>query len=86
LVRSSNAASLILVGKGSAVPSHVRSRHVEKVNVDAIGWYADGRRDGPSNGPVARSRDTADAVQAGQGGGFRRAAKQHVGLIGDRDG
>jgi hypothetical protein len=76
---------LVRVGKGATVPAHIRTRHVEKVDVNPVGRYADGRRHGRRNGPVALDANTANTIQTGQCGRLRRAAKQYIGIIRDRN-
>jgi len=83
------ASPTTLTCERSPAPPDVGPIDVEEVDVDSVLRDAElGEQIGDGRGdlPVRILPNRADGVEAAEGGGLVRAAKNHVGLVGDRHG
>lgn len=77
---------LLLPGKSLTIPSHIGSRHIKKVDVNASRRNSKFSCHGGCNGSIAFHGNAPDAVQATQGRWFVASSKDYVCLIGNGHG
>lgn len=77
-----------LASKRTPRPSHIGSRHVKEINIDAVLVHREiGQqvRNGSLNRTIRFLGNGANRIQTTQGGGSITASKNDISLVSDRD-